>query len=220
VAVAILLGSEFPASRDCMAQHIFDLLRGYLAEYGYWTVALTLLLENAGVPLPGEAILLLASFLAYSERHLHLPWIIVVGTCAATLGDNLGFALGHFGGRPLLDRYSGFLRIKPAALARGEELFERHGAETIFVARFIAGMRIIAGPLAGAMRMHWRRFVVFNLLGAVLWVSVISSAGYFFGAHWEKLVRIVREVNMSLLAAAIVVAVIWWWRRRNERRVR
>src|SRR5581483_1232757 len=108
--------------------HIFDLLRGYLAQYGYWTIAVVLLLENAGVPLPGETILLAAAFLAYSEHRLRLPWIIVAGTCAATLGDNLGYAIGHYGGRRVLERYRKFFHISRDHLDRGERLFARYGA--------------------------------------------------------------------------------------------
>lgn len=197
-----------------MAHYLFELLRGYLAEYGYWTVAAALLLENAGLPVPGETILLLASFLAYSEHRLHLPYIILVGTLAATIGDNLGFLLGHFGGRPLLDRYQAALHISPRALHRGEDLFRRHGPETIFVARFIAGMRMFAGPLAGVLRMHWKKFALFNFLGAVLWVTVISLAGYFFGRHWETLVRMVRNANIAILIVVVLAAAFWWWRQR------
>src|SRR5437016_6926397 len=124
-----------------MFSNIFELLRNYLAHYGYWAVGATLLLENMGLPLPGETILLLASFLAYSEHKLSLAYIILVGVCSATLGDNLGFAIGHYGGRPLLQRYQKTLRIRPGVIARGEELFARYGSMTIFVARFIAGMR-------------------------------------------------------------------------------
>ncbi len=91
-----------------MNHHILDLLRAALVHYGYWAVAAALLLENAGLPVPGETILLMASFLAYTERDLHLGWIILVGSVAATLGDNLGFAIGHYGGPPLLKRYRRF----------------------------------------------------------------------------------------------------------------
>jgi membrane-associated protein len=200
-----------------MAHHLFELLRGYLAEYGYWTVAAALLLENAGLPVPGETILLLASFLAYSEHRLQLQYVILVGTAAATIGDNLGFLLGHFGGRRLLDRYQRALHISPKALARGEELFRRHGPETVFVARFIAGMRMFAGPLAGVLRMHWKKFAIFNLLGAVLWVTVISLAGYFFGRHWETLVRVMRNANIAILIVVVLAGVFWWWRQRARK---
>src|SRR6202035_5272323 len=102
-----------------MGPTIFHSLREFVADYGYWAVAVALLLENAGIPVPGESTLLLASFLAYSEHKLHLGWIIVVATCAATLGDNLGYALGYYGGRPLLERYQNLFRIRKKTLDRG-----------------------------------------------------------------------------------------------------
>jgi membrane-associated protein len=175
-----------------------------------------LLLENAGIPVPGETILLFASFLAFSERALSLPWIIVVGTLACTLGDNLGYAIGHRGGRPLLERYKHWFHISDRHIRRAEKLFERHGPPTVFVARFIFGMRIITGPLAGVLRMPWKQFVVFNFLGAVLWVTVISCVGYFFGQHWDQVIRILRNVNIGVIAVVAVIILVYWLRRRRR----
>src|ERR1700722_16637252 len=101
-----------------MTQSFLDLLRNAIVHYGYWAVAAALLLENAGIPVPGETILLLASFLAYSQHELQISWIIVVATIAATLGDNIGFVLGYYGGRPLLQRYQSFFRIRLETLER------------------------------------------------------------------------------------------------------
>jgi membrane protein DedA with SNARE-associated domain len=200
-----------------MAQQLFELLRGYLIQYGYGTVAVVLMLENAGLPVPGETILLLASFLAYSEHTLRMPYIILVGILAATAGDNVGFALGLYGGRPLLNRYQKTFRIKRSVIDRGEELFRSYGSATIFVARFIAGMRIVAGPLAGVLRMDWRKFLIFNFLGAALWVTVISLAGYLFGRHWERLFQLLHEINLGLVVAAAIVIAWLWIRKRNRR---
>src|SRR5579871_4022480 len=201
-----------------MTHHIVDLLRNAVVQYGYWGVAVGLLLENAGVPVPGETILLLASFLAYSEHNLQLRWIIVVGTIAATLGDNLGFALGFYGGRPLLVRYQSFFRIKNETVERGESLFARFGAVTIFFARFVFGMRIIAGPMAGVLRMPWRKFLVYNFLGAALWVSVISTAGYLFGRHWNRLENAIGKFDLAAAIGALgVIVVLWWWNRRKAK---
>ena len=198
-----------------MGQHLFDLLREYLAHYGYWAVAAALLLENTGLPVPGETMLLLASFLAYSEHRLRLPYIILVGVCAATVGDNLGFLLGHYGGKQLLERYRKVPRVY-RTVERAERLIQRYGSFAIFVARFIAGMRIIAGPLAGILHMPWRKFVVFNFLGAAVWVSVISSIGYFFGRHWEELVRIMKGIYAAVLLAAVLLGLFFWWRQRRK----
>jgi membrane protein DedA with SNARE-associated domain len=199
-----------------MIPSILDLLRNAVVQYGYWAVGAALLLENAGVPVPGETILLLASFLAYSEHALRLPWIVFVATIAATLGDNLGFAVGYYGGRPLLSRYQAFFRIQDRTLQRGEGLFARYGAITIFFARFVFGMRIIAGPMAGVLRMPWRKFMIFNFLGAALWVTVISGAGYLFGQHWERLQRDVKRIDISIAILFLFAAAFLWWRRRHK----
>lgn len=198
-----------------MGQSILDFLRNLIAQYGYWAVGVTLLLENTGMPVPGETVLLLASFLAFSRQELQLSYIILVGVCAATLGDNLGYVIGYRGGRRLFDRYRSAFRIKPEIIVRGERLFDKYGAVTIFFARFIFGLRVIAGPLAGVLNMPWKRFAVFNFLGALLWVTVISFVGYKFGKHWDVLTKYMERFNIIIvIAAGIVIFVLWRWRAR------
>src|SRR5208337_2931245 len=147
---------------------------------------------------------------------LQLGWIIVVATCAATFGDNLGYAIGHYGGRPLLERYQTLFRISSTTLQRGEDLFARYGAATIFFARFVFGMRVFAGPLAGVLRMRWRAFALFNFLGAVTWVTCIAGAGYLFGQHWRRLVRMVERFNIAVAIAVVAVVLYLWWRQRRN----
>jgi membrane protein DedA with SNARE-associated domain len=200
-----------------MPHSLLDVLRNLLIHYGYWAVAGALLLENTGIPVPGETILLLASFLAYSEHALEFRWLIVVGTLAATVGDNLGFALGHYGGRPIVARYQKFFRISSENIQRGERIFASYGAFTVFFARFVFGMRIIAGPLAGALRMHWRKFIFYNFLGALLWVTAISSAGYLFGQHWHRLVHDLKILDIAIAAVVIIGIGVWWWRGRRKK---
>jgi membrane protein DedA with SNARE-associated domain len=197
-----------------MTHHILDLLRGALVHYGYWAVAVLLLLESAGLPLPGETILVLASFLAYSEHELQLPWIIVVGTVASTAGGELGFALGRHGGRPLIERYRHIFYVRIESVERGERLFEKYGAATVFLARFLFGMRVLASLLAGALRMPGRRFVLFNFLGAAVWVTAICIAGYLFGGHWGQLAHYLRRFDLAVAVAVVAAALAWWWRRR------
>src|SRR5260370_14569822 len=107
--------------------------------------------------------------------------------------------------------------MQPEAIAKGERLFERRGAQTVFLARFIFGMRIIAGPLAGVLRMPWRRFVLFNFLGAVTWVTVISCVGYFFGSQWDRLLRIVKNANIAILLLVVLFSLVHWLRQRNKK---
>jgi len=199
-----------------MLTQLYGYLHEFFIAHGYWALAFTLLLENAGVPLPGETMLLFASFLAFENDGLSLGLIILVATAACTLGDNLGYWIGNRGGRPLLHRYQKTFRISDERVTRGEQLFERFGPLTVFFARFVFGMRILAGPLAGVLRMPWRRFVLFNFLGAIVWVTVISCAGYFFGQHWQHLLQIVSRMNAAVFVVAVVLLLLLW--RRNAKR--
>jgi membrane protein DedA with SNARE-associated domain len=202
-----------------MGQAIFETLRSLITQHGYWAVGGALFLENMGLPVPGETILLLASFLAYSREELQLSYIILIGVCAATVGDNLGYAIGYRGGRPLLDRYRNAFRIRPDTIVQGERLFAQYGAVTIFFARFIFGLRVIAGPLAGVLRMPWKRFAIFNFLGASLWVSVIAAIGHKFGKHWDVLTEYVERFNLGfVIVAAVVIFVLWRWRKSHLRK--
>ncbi|MGA7927709.1 MAG: DedA family protein [Candidatus Sulfotelmatobacter sp.] len=202
-----------------MNHHTLELLRGAVVHYGYWAVAVLLLLENAGLPLPGETVLLLASFLAYSEHELALPWVIVVGTLATTLGGELGYALGRHGGRPLIERYRHVFSIRAESVARGEKLFDRYGSATVFLARFIFGMRVLASLLAGALHMPWRKFVLFNFLGAAVWVTAICGAGYLFGGHVGRLAHDLKRFDLLVAIVLVVAALLWWWRNRRGREV-
>lgn len=185
-------------------------------HYGYWAVAAALLLENLGLPLPGETVLLLASLLAYTERDLQLGWIILVGAVATVVGSSLGYAIGYYGGRPVLERYRYTFHIRDGTLARGEELFGRYGALTILAARFVFGLRVIAGPLAGVLRMPWKRFAFFNLLGAVLWVTVIAFVGYSFGSRWRVLMHFMKRFDLALATGFALILAILWWRSRQK----
>ncbi|MFZ1050679.1 MAG: DedA family protein [Candidatus Sulfotelmatobacter sp.] len=198
-----------------MTHHILTLLRDALVHYGYWAVAAALLLESAGLPLPGETVLLLASFLAYSQHELRFPWIILVGTVATTVGGEFGFALGRHGGRPLIERYRHVFSIRAESVARAERLFERYGSATVFLARFLFGMRVLASLLAGALHMQWRKFVLFNFLGAAVWVTAICSAGYLFGGHWGRLANDLRRFDLVVSIVVVVAALLLWWRSRR-----
>ena len=194
---------------------LFDVLRKYFAEYGYWTVAAVLLLENAGIPLPGETTLLFAAALAFSHHHLTLGGIIVVGVISCTLGDNIGYWIGYRGGRPLLERQRRIFHVSQQHLERGERFFLRFGSFTIFFARFVFGLRVIAGPLAGVLKMPWKKFLLFNFLGALVWVALIACVGYFFGSQWDWLMNELDDLQLVVSILAIIALLIVW---RHERR--
>src|SRR5437016_14500336 len=187
-----------------------QLIEHYMLVYGYWAVFFGVMLENAGVPVPGETILLIAGYFA-STGEFNIALVIIIATSGAVVGDNIGFAIGHHYGRGFLLRIGRFFFLTPKRLEHMETYFERHGNKTILVARFITGLRVFAALLAGASRkMPWRVFVVYNMAGAVLWSVVITTLGYLFGASLPLLVKWVGRSGTILLIAAIVIGAIAW----------
>lgn len=186
-----------------------ELIEYYMLIYGYWAVFFGVMLENAGVPVPGETILLIAGYFA-SRGEFHLPLVMLIAATGAVIGDNIGFAIGHHYGRSVLLRLGRFVFLTPKRLERMENYFQSHGNKTILVARFITGLRVFAALLAGASKMRWRIFFAYNVAGAILWSVVITTLGYLFGQSLPLLVKWVGRSGTILLIAAIIVGIIVW----------
>ncbi len=193
-----------------------QLIEQYMLAYGYWAVFFGVMLENAGVPVPGETILLIAGYFA-STGTFHLGLVMLIAATGAVIGDNIGFAIGHHYGRNVLLRVGRFFFLTPKRFAHMENYFERHGNKTILVARFITGLRVFAALLAGASKMPWRVFIVFNVAGAVLWSVVITTLGYLFGQSLPLLVKWVGRSGTILLISAIVIGIVVWRVRKHRK---
>ena len=175
--------------------------------YGYPLLFAGVLLENAGVPLPGETAVLVAGFLASPAggERFNLFGVIPVVVLAAVIGDNLGYWLGHRFARPRLAEGRRFLLLTPATLKMSEDYFHRYGVATVFFARFIAGLRIVGALAAGTAGMHWPRFVAANAAGAVAWATTMSLLGYFFGHSWHILHKWLGRGGFLLLGCVVLV---------------
>ena len=193
-------------------------LAGPLNHLGYWAVLLFVMLEDFGIPLPGETVLIAASVYAGAGR-LNVVAVGVVAFAAAVAGDNIGFAIGHYGGRALVLRWGRYVRLTEERLDKAEAFFNHHGAWIITVARFIEGLRQANGIIAGTTGMRWLRFLVFNALGAALWVGTWVSLGYLAGSHIGTIYHYIGEYSTYLLIAlAVLLASYIAWRVLRRRR--
>lgn len=183
------------------------------ARYGYLLIFGAVLLENAGVPSPGHTVMLGGGALA-QQGYLSLPLVIATGALAAIIGDNIGYLIGHRGGRALLLKYGRRFFVTPETVQKSERFFERHGPKAVFLARFVTGLQTVGALLAGASRMHWRTFFVWNVLGAIAWAACYAAVGFLFGASWNVLERWIGNAGLFLAALlAIGVAVLLLHRR-------
>ena len=187
-------------------------------EYGYWAVFLGISLENAGIPLPGETITLVGGFLAGSGE---LSYSGVLGTAigGAILGDNVGYWLGRWGGWSLLLRLGKLFRIGEDKLESAREQFANNAGKAVFWGRFIALLRIFAGPMAGLVEMPYGKFLAYNAAGAAVWAGVTVTAAYFCGrlVSLETLMSWASHFTwVALVAIALVVSITLWLENRKS----
>ena len=179
-------------------------LAGPLDHFGYWAVLLLVTLEDFGIPVPGETVLIAASVYAGAGK-LNVVAVGLIGFIAAVIGDNIGFAIGHYGGRALVLRWGRYVRLTEERLDKAEAFFNHHGAWIITVARFIEVLRQANGIIAGITGMRWLRFLAFNALGAALWVGTWVSLGYLAGSHIGTIYHYITEYFFYVLIALAVL---------------
>jgi membrane protein DedA with SNARE-associated domain len=194
-------------------------LSGILQQYGLWAIGLLITLEDFGVPVPGETILIAGAIFAGAGR-INIVALGVVAFVAAVAGDNIGFAIGHFGGRALALRFGKYVFLTEERLNKAEAFFDRRGSIVITFARFVEGLRQANGIIAGITGMHWLRFLIFNAIGAALWVGTWVTIGYFAGNNITTVYHYITLYSYYVLAGLVVLIVgyIVWRRRRRQRR--
>ncbi len=190
-----------------------------LQTYGLWAIGLLIMLEDFGVPSPGETILIAGAIYAGAGR-LNIVAVGIVGFIAAIIGDNIGFAIGHFGGRALALRWGKYVFLTEERLDKAEAFFDRRGAIVITFARFVEGLRQANGIIAGISGMHWLRFLIFNAIGAALWVGTWVTLGYYAGDHIGTIYHYINLYSYYLLIAlgVLILGYIAWHVRRRRRR--
>lgn len=184
---------------------LIQALAPYVENYGYFAVGLALLLEDFGLPVPGETMLVTAAFFAGIDR-LDIGLVIIVGFVAAVLGDNIGFAIGNYGGRPLVERWGKYVMLTPERLDKAHKFFNRHGGKIVIIARFIEGLRQLNGIIAGISEMRWHKFLLFNVVGAGIWVTFWGLIGFYGGNHIELLHKY--SFYFSIAAGAVIIGYV------------
>ena len=189
-------------------------LRGIADAIGYPAAGLGILIESAGIPFPGETMLLVVAAYA-AAGSLDIRLVIPFGAMGAIMGADLGYAVGYFGGRPFVERLIRFLRLSTRHVARAELFFARHGPPTIFVARFVPGLRSWASMMAGMARMPFWTFQAYTAIGGIAWAIVIGAIGYYLGSNWSLIERAAGYLGLGGLAVAATLAVVMFllWRR-------
>jgi membrane protein DedA with SNARE-associated domain len=179
-----------------------------LQHFGLWAVIFLVFVEDFGIPVPGETILIAGAVYAGSGG-INIVAVGVAGFVAAVIGDNVGYVIGRYGGRALVARWGKHVWLTEERLAAAEAFFERHGGKIIVIARFIEGLRQANGLVAGITKMRWLKFAVYNMIGAALWVGCWVSIGFFAGQHITTIYNYVTRYTVYAVIVIVVALVAW-----------
>jgi len=180
-------------------------LHHFVATYGYFAVFLIVAMESAGIPMPGETVLVTAAIFAASGA-LNIFGVIAAAAAGAIIGDNCGYWVGRELGFPLIYRYGHYIRLDERRLKVGQYLFLRHGGKIVFFGRFVALLRAFAAFLAGVNRYNWEAFFLFNAAGGIVWASIFGVGGYLLGRAFEHYARSVGVAALIIAAICAIVA--------------
>jgi membrane protein DedA with SNARE-associated domain len=181
-------------------------IQDVLGRWGYLVIFAAMLLENAGLPLPGETVTLLGGYAAGSGQ-LNLLGVMGAAAGAAVLGDNIGYWVGRRLGWGLILKVGRWLGQSPAQLEKLRDQFLRHAGKSVLLGRFVAVLRVVAGPMAGAVGMPYPKFLLCNVIGATLWATTMVSLAWL-GGRWIPVERMVKGVVEFGLGALVLVALI------------
>ena len=188
-----------------------------LQHYGYGFVGLIVMLESMGAPLPGESLIIGTAIYCATTHRLDIVWVIAVAIAGAIMGDNFGYLIGRSVGFRILSRFGRHIGLNEQRLKLGRYLFRRHGGKVVFFGRFIAVLRTFAALLAGANRMPWHSFLVYNALGGIGWAGGYGLAAYLLGQEARRLSGPFGIVIGTVAAVAVISAVLFL--KRNESRL-
>jgi membrane protein DedA with SNARE-associated domain len=210
-----------------MLAAVFDFLNGPVREavtqlydaVGYLGVALWVAIESVIIPIPSELVLPFAGFLVGEGTSLEpltgRPWSLLLvtlfGTAGATIGALIAYAIGAWGGRPLIERWGRWLGITSADLDRAESFFERYGAPASFFGRMVPVIRSLVSFGAGVARMPLGPFVLFTILGSLPWTFALVFAGTQLGANWESIGGVLKRFEYAVLAVLALIVIAWIW---------
>ncbi|MGL5944273.1 MAG: DedA family protein [Waterburya sp.] len=196
-----------------------DTLQEFARLYGYWAVFVGIAIENMGIPLPGETIVIVGGFLAGSGE-LNYWFVLGSAIAGAVLGDNFGYWVGRSGGWQLLVKIGRIFNIQEQQLELAKDRYSRNAAQAVFLGRFVTILRIFAGPLAGITQMPYQQFLLYNFGGAAVWATTIVSLAYFLGkvVSLEQIITWMTQAGFAAFGIIIVlflIPILWEYRQKK-----
>lgn len=198
-----------------LLDQVIDIVVAYIVALGYWGIGLGMAIESANVPLPSEIILPFGGYLVSTDE-LRFWGVVLAGTVGGTVGSVFSYALGAWGGRPLVLRYGRYAGVSAQKLNIADQWFARYGEATVFFTRMMPVVRTFISLPAGISRMHFRRFVIYTFLGSLPWSIALTYVGYQLGENWQSLKPLFHRLDL-LVVGVLAITVLYFGFRTKQR---
>ncbi len=186
---------------------VLTFIKHLLETVGYPGIFLAMLVEGSGIPLPSEITMPFAGFL--TVHRFAVPWVIVVGTVAEVCGACIGYAIGYFGGRPLVESYGRYVMISHHDVDRFSAWFDRYGSAVILIGRLLPAVRSYVSIAGGVARMPLKPFLLFSVLGSLIWCTFLTILGRELGDHWTRISTATRPFEVPIVIGVLVLLVAY-----------
>jgi membrane protein DedA with SNARE-associated domain len=199
--------------------HLLSFIKDVLSAIGYPGVFLLMTIEGFGIPIPSELTMPFSGFLASSAggNKFVLPAAVAAGAVGEITGGIIAYAVGYYGGRPVLDRYGRVVFLSPEELERGETWFARYGDWIVLVTRLLPAIRSFIALPAGVVRMPFWRFLLYGAIGSVIWCTALALLGHTLGQHWETVSSDLRRYNVIIVVVVVLLIAFAVYHRLRRR---
>jgi membrane protein DedA with SNARE-associated domain len=203
-----------------MWDNVLSFLQQALSDYGYIIVFAAIMIESMGVPFPGETMLLIAAAYAASTGTLSIYGVIASAAGGAIVGDNFGYWIGREGGRRLIRKFGKYVGLTDDRYQRAQDYLKRHGGKAVFFGRFVSIARTWIAVLVGAHHLNYAQFLLYNIIGGVVWATIYGSLGYAFGSNLPLLETWVKRAGITLTIIAVAVVAYLLYLRKKKKKLK
>lgn len=198
-----------------LLHQFIDWILATVHDWGYLGIFILMGLESTVLPVPSEAVLIPAGYLAYQGK-MSFSLIVLASTSGSLAGATLNYMFALWVGRPFLERWGRYFFVRQELLHKTDAFFRKHGAISTFTGRLIPGIRHLISLPAGLTRMHYGKFAFYTCLGAGIWSAILTAMGWYIGGNEELIARYLKQITIGLvLAMGAGIALYWWWQRKD-----
>lgn len=198
-----------------MLHQLIDWILATVHDWGYLGIFILMGLESTVLPVPSEAVLIPAGYLAHQGK-MSFELIVLASTLGSLAGATLNYVFALWVGRPFLERWGRYFFVRPELLHKTDAFFLKHGAVSTFTGRLIPGIRHLISLPAGLTRMHYGKFAFYTCLGAGIWSLILTAMGWYIGGNEELIARYLKQITLGLvLAISAGIALYWWWQKKK-----